>query len=213
MPGDCRLLIAEDNEINSKVLASMLRYLGLECKVARNGAEAVRLAASWRPDLIFMDMRMPVMDGYEATRKIKGTPEGKDTPVIAVSASVFEHERAAMTEGGCTDFIPKPLDENVVYRKLGQYLGLKFVYEARESGGSADDDGEFSVCGALGSISQELREALEAAVLDVDPPEIAWVVDEIGAAHEELGIRLKKLLDNFRYDEILEQLEKVKAAT
>jgi len=88
-----RLLVAEDREENRQLLVKLLTGWGFDVRAACNGVEALNLWREWHPHLIWMDMRMPVMDGYEATRRIKATPQGQQTIIVALTASAFEDER------------------------------------------------------------------------------------------------------------------------
>ncbi|NJO47843.1 MAG: response regulator [Oscillatoriales cyanobacterium RM2_1_1] len=82
----------------------------------------------WQPHLIWMDMRMPVMDGYEATRMIRASPQGKSTVIIALTASAFEQDRGAVLAAGCNDFVRKPFRESIIFEKMAQYLGIRYRY-------------------------------------------------------------------------------------
>ncbi len=83
----------------------------------------------WQPHLIWMDMRMPVMDGHEATQKIKATPKGQATVIIALTATVFEEDREQILLEGCDDFVRKPFRKDEIYDMLARHLGVRFLYE------------------------------------------------------------------------------------
>jgi CheY-like chemotaxis protein len=106
-----RILIADDKWSNCQLLIKLLNPLGFELREASNGKEAVEIWDEWEPHLIWMDMRMPVMDGYEATKQIKATIKGQATTVIALTATSLEEERAIVLSAGCDDFIRKPFRE------------------------------------------------------------------------------------------------------
>jgi signal transduction histidine kinase len=124
-----RVLIVEDNWENSLLLVKLLSSLGFELKEAKNGLEAIALWETWNPDLILMDMRMPVMNGYEATRRIKATPKGQATVIIAVTSSAFEEDRSEILSIGCDDFVRKPFQEEIIFAKLAEHLGVRYLYE------------------------------------------------------------------------------------
>src|SRR6185436_10129796 len=107
----CRVLIADDIEENRQLLSQLLAPVGFEIRLATNGAEAVREFEHWRPHLILMDFRMPVMDGHEAIRRISAMAGGKELKIIAVTASAMEENRQALMEVGADDFIGKPFRE------------------------------------------------------------------------------------------------------
>ena len=129
--GPFRLLIVEDNLPNRELLIKLLAPFGFELRSAVNGAEGVEMWEAWQPHLVWMDMRLPVMDGYEATRQIKDRAEatGRSAIVIALTASAFEEDRDAILEAGCDDFIRKPFREHQIFDALHRHLGLRFVLE------------------------------------------------------------------------------------
>ncbi|MGL6137896.1 MAG: ATP-binding protein, partial [Planktothrix sp.] len=100
-----RILAVDDKPVNQKLLIKLLSPLGFQVKAASNGEEAIALWDSWQPHLIFMDMRMPIMDGYEATKYIKSHVKGHATAIIALTASVLEEEKAMVLSAGCDDFM------------------------------------------------------------------------------------------------------------
>lgn len=120
-----KILVVDDNEDNRELLVFRLKHLGnFDIQVAGNGKEALETVARSRPDLILMDLKMPVMDGWEATRMLRQTECGRDLPVIAVTAHDAARERLRAMEAGCNDFIPKPiLDYSVVHSKIQKFLG------------------------------------------------------------------------------------------
>ena len=125
-----RILIAEDRLENSELLRLLLAKLGFEVRVAANGLEAINVWREWQPHLILMDMRMPVLDGHEATRRIKATALGQATIIIALTAGVFDDEREQVRLDGCDDFLSKPFHPNDVAELLTKHLGVRFIYRS-----------------------------------------------------------------------------------
>ena len=105
-----KILVVEDNEDNREIFVFRLQQLGFKVLVAANGKEAIETASRTKPDLIFMDLRMPVMDGWEATKALRQTEWGKDLPVVAVTAHALEEDKKKALNAGCNDFISKPVD-------------------------------------------------------------------------------------------------------
>ncbi|MEJ2074516.1 MAG: ATP-binding protein, partial [Reinekea sp.] len=103
--------------------------VGFEVKIANNGKEGVELFQSWKPDLIWMDRLMPVMDGLEATQRIRELPQGKDVKIIALTASAFQEERNEMLKGGADDCLSKPYRATEIYASVAKYLGVEYLYE------------------------------------------------------------------------------------
>ncbi len=121
-PSECRILLAEDSELIREMLLDMLGQHRHRTTIARNGLEAVELAKKLKPQLVLMDVRMPVMDGLEATRLIRSIPEIADTPIIALTASIGEESEGLQAQAGCTDHLAKPIIAEELYRILNRYL-------------------------------------------------------------------------------------------
>ena len=128
-----RLLVADDRAENRQVLRDLLQPLGFAVDCAADGREAIALARQYQPDLIFMDLVMPVMMGFEAVPSIRQIPELADVPIIAVSASVLEMNKAQSHQAGCDDFLAKPIDAGQVYDMLAKHLRLEWIYDTREA--------------------------------------------------------------------------------
>ncbi len=112
-----KILLVEDNEMNRDMLSRRLARSGYEVIIAEDGARSVAMAASDRPDLILMDMSLPVIDGWEATRRIKATPELRQIPIIALTAHAMATDREKALEAGCDDYDTKPIE---LQRLLGK---------------------------------------------------------------------------------------------
>jgi CheY-like chemotaxis protein len=119
-----KILVVEDNEDNRDILIWRIQSWGpFEILCAANGKEALETAARAKPDLIIMDLKMPVMDGWEATRELRQTDWGKDLPVIALTAQAMEGDEEKALQAGCNDYISKPVtDYLLVWRKIEPYL-------------------------------------------------------------------------------------------
>ncbi len=123
------ILIVDDKQENRDVLFSMLTMLGFNVVEASNGQECVAQAKEIQPDMIFMDLIMPVITGFEAVQLLRQMPEFKDTPIIANSASVFEADQKKSLIAGCNAFMPKPVEEDKLFRLLVEYLKLEWIYK------------------------------------------------------------------------------------
>ena len=123
------ILIVDDKQANRAVISNLLTPLGFRLNEAADGQECLIKAEAERPDLIVMDLVMPVMDGFEATRRIRKHPMLQDVPVIASSASVFEQDRQQSLNAGCTDFLAKPVKAELLFEKIAHHLGLRWVYD------------------------------------------------------------------------------------
>ncbi|HEY9739365.1 MAG TPA: ATP-binding protein, partial [Coleofasciculaceae cyanobacterium] len=128
-----KVLVVDDKSANRSVLVSLLEPLGFEVLEATNGLDGLDKAREFKPDVIFMDLVMTVMDGFEATRRLRMSPDLKDVVVIAISASVFDFNRQQSREVGCDDFLSKPIREAELLEKLRLHLELEWVYEEARS--------------------------------------------------------------------------------
>ncbi len=117
-----RILVVEDQDDNMQILRDLLDSVGYEIIEARDGAEGVRIAKAEHPDLILMDIQLPVLDGYEATRQIKAEPELRTTPIIVVTSYALSGDEAKAREAGCDDYVPKPYSPRQLLAKILKYL-------------------------------------------------------------------------------------------
>jgi CheY-like chemotaxis protein len=118
-----RILVVEDNEDNRDVVVYRLKSMGYEILEASNGLEALKVTAQSKPDLIFMDLNMPVMDGWEATEALRKTEWGRELPIIALTAHTDEEDRQKAFQVGCDDFVAKPvLNYQAIQKKVQQLL-------------------------------------------------------------------------------------------
>lgn len=118
-----KILLVEENELNREVLSRRLVRRGFEMVYASDGIAAIEMARTDPPDLILMDLSMPVMDGWEATRRLKADPRTRSIPVIALTAHAMEGDRKSALEAGCDDFDTKPIDLNRLLEKMSAFLG------------------------------------------------------------------------------------------
>jgi two-component system cell cycle response regulator DivK len=117
-----RILVVEDHEDNRQILRDLLEAAGLEMIEAHDGEVAVRLAASERPDLILMDIQLPVLDGYEATRRIRTDPALRAIPIIAVTSYALSGDEDKVLAAGCDSYVAKPYSPRELLAKIRQFL-------------------------------------------------------------------------------------------
>ena len=118
-----RILLVEDNEMNRDMLSRRLTRRGFDVLIAGDGAEGIAMAAAERPDLILMDMSLPVVDGWEATRRLKADPATRPIPVIALTAHAMSTDREKVFEAGCDDYDTKPVELPRLLEKMERLLG------------------------------------------------------------------------------------------
>lgn len=202
-----RILVVEDIKENRQLLVKLLAPLGFEIKEAENGQEAIKVWETWQPHLIWMDMRMPVMDGYEATQIIKAHPLGKNTIIIALTASVFEEQQPAILEAGCNDFLPKPFRSEVLLEKMAKYLGIRYVYADNSTSNIEHFPAAELTPENLNVMSQEWIKKLHQAAAAVDDQLIMELVQELPESYINLANSLIDLVNNFRLDIIFKTTE------
>ena len=202
-----KILIVDDRLINRLLLIKLLQPLGFELKEASNGKEAIEQWESWQPHLIFMDMRMPVMDGYEATQYIKGTVKGNAVAIIAVTASVLEEEKAIMSSAGCDDFIRKPFKTSQIFEALHKHLGIEYIYE--EESIETKTKLQDLTPEDLKIMPPSWLERLYNASKALDDDLILELIEEIPENESFLADKLTCLVDNFQVKTIKELLEEI----
>jgi len=203
-----RILIADDEESNRLLLLGILALPGFELREAGDGGDAVRIWEEWEPHLILMDMRMPVMDGYEATKRIKGTAAGRATPVIAVTAGVFGGERAEILSAGCDDLVCKPFTESEIFDVMHRHAGVRFVCEDHSPEPAGEQDRTPLTAEALSVLPAELGTDIEQAILSDDQEGISELTERIRGQDTALADALDRAVDNFEHERILTLLQK-----
>lgn len=199
-----RILIVEDELENQLLLTQLMERIGLTVKVAENGKEGVQLFQNWRPHLIWMDRLMPVMDGIEAARAIRGLPGGKEVKIIAVTASVFIEQRDEFMAVGMDDLVLKPYDSNEIYECLSKHLGVQYIYADAQS--TEPVDTLPLTAQRLSVLPQELRGELIAALESLEPEHIRTVIERVLPYDLALYKTLSQLAENFDYPTILNAL-------
>ncbi len=209
-----RILIVDDKLENRLLLNKLLQSVGFEVLEAVNGQEAVELHKQWQPHLIWMDVLMPVLDGLEATRRIKASEKGRTTPVIAISASAFEEERALVLAAGCNDFVRKPFKEIEIFDAMSKHMGVRYSYDEIQSktttASPENQIGEVLTPDNLADISDELLAELERAAMTLQVESINQIIEQIREKNVAVGEAFKVLAKEFRYDKILSEINHVK---
>ena len=131
-----KILLVEDNEWNLDMLSRRLRRKQFEVVVAGDGVEGLEMVRTERPDLILMDMSLPVLDGWETTRRLKADPETRDIPVLALTAHAMSEDRQKAFDAGCDDYDTKPVEFPRLLRKIAELLARGRADPSPERGGS-----------------------------------------------------------------------------
>jgi len=200
-----RILIAEDQREAQLLLSELMSRLGMEVRIAGDGMQAVQLFRKWHPHLIWMDRRMPVMDGIEATRSIRELPDGQDVKIIAVTASVLKEQQQEMLEAGMNGFVHKPYRFHEIYDALAEQLGVTYIHtpaiaDTEEEPASLLSPTDFS------ALPASLREELLSALENLDTERIGILIRQIREHDPSLGRTLNRYAVNFDYPAIIRAL-------
>jgi chemotaxis family two-component system sensor kinase Cph1 len=204
-----RVLIVDDEPNNRGWLVKLLTIIGFATHEAQDGAVAIQLCQEWKPDLILIDMRMPVIDGIEATRRIRQQPSGKETVIIALTANAMHEDRSIVMGSGVDDFLSKPCQEDELLRKIQSHLNLKYLYDDAES---ARQNLPASARSGATSLSMEALPAefvadLRLAIRNGEKDHLDQLIAQAGQWDVAVSIGLKDLADRYEYESLTHLLE------
>ncbi|MEN6317374.1 MAG: PAS domain S-box protein [Syntrophaceae bacterium] len=202
-----RILVVEDIPESRALLVDILKPVGFEVREAVNGEEAVKIFEEWQPHFVWMDMRMPVMDGMEATRRIRSMEAGKSAVIVALTAHALEEEREPILAAGCDELVSKPFRAEELFAVMARHLGLHYVY-AGEEGKKESAEAAFVLRPEhLTALPVELREELHDAVLRLDTKQTLDTIGKITQQNRSMGAALHMLVENMDYGSLLTLLE------
>lgn len=206
-----RILVIDDKSENRSVLINLLTPLGFKLSEASHGQQGLEQLQETQIDIVLTDLVMPVMDGFEFTRRCKKIPQFRHIPVIAVSASVFEYHQQQSAEAGCDDFIPKPIDADILLKKLQQYLDLIWIYESHKLSQTQivqSLTAEF-VDTTHYPLATEQAALLHRLGLEGDVAAILEIVEQLRTQEELLPLakKVEQLTKNFDTDSVSELME------
>jgi signal transduction histidine kinase/DNA-binding response OmpR family regulator len=195
------VLVVDDKEENLKVAVDFLRLAGFETAEATNGKDAIAKFEESNPDLILMDFRMPVMDGYEAVQRIRSTEMGKLVPIVAISASMFDGEEIKIKMLDLQGFIHKPFREDEFYGTIGKVLGIQYFFEEETTLTPTDylydeDTASVDISKLPEGIQLNLRKAAEMADSDL----MVEILNSNIIVNQELANHLMRVANNFEWD-------------
>ena len=200
-----RILVVEDVAESRTLLVDLLTSMGLEVAEAADGATAVDLWENFAPHLIFMDIRLPVLDGYKATRQIRARSQGENTIIIAISASVFDEERERILAAGCNDFVAKPFSRSIIFDKLNEHLGIQYVYEDTLDPVKLPSlPTEIKIQEGLVLMPKKWVQDFHLAARTADQEEMFELLKEIPESLDWLAETLLELIKTFHLDQIIE---------
>jgi len=197
-----RLLIVDDNADNRLLLATILSNVGFQVREAENGQQAINAFEQWQPHLIWMDMRMPIMDGYQATANIRQLAGGDKVKIIALTASVFKEQHQHIINSGCNAVLHKPFQMSEIFAMLKKQLGIKFVY--RETSAPEALVIEHITVEMLSKLPLALRQQLHQAALNLDTEETAFIIAQIRNIDPDIADALQELASAYQFEQLIE---------
>ncbi len=197
----CRILVVEDILENQQLLQILLEPIGFEVHIAKDGVDAIAQWQQWQPNVILMDIQMPIMDGYEATRQIRAQERGRDgrVKIIAFTAYAFHADRTASLEAGCDDCLSKPFNQTDLFEILARHLGVQYCYAAQPP---------------IAPVRQSLQrqdlnpmplawiDRVHEAALDLNDSKIRNLMALIPSKEQKLIEAMTFLVDNFQLEAI-----------
>ena len=201
-----RILIVEDQMENWLLLQRILENVGFITKVAENGKEAIEIFNSFMPDLIFMDVRMPVMNGLEATKIIRHLENGKGTKIIGVSAHVFKDEIQSVLDSGMDDFIKKPYQFYEIYESLQKHLNVEYVYH--QVAQNQYKDHQSLTSDMIQTLEENTVSQLRHHLSNLDNEKLLELAQEIKVQNAELGQIIEHYISHYKLTELYKIINK-----
>ena len=200
-----RILVVDDQSTNQHLIAELLKQVGFQVCCASNGQEAVQCFQTWQPHFIYMDVRMPVMNGCEATQIIRAMSGGKRIPIIALTASVLDENHSEIILAGCNSVLKKPVEPNILFETIAHYLNVEFEYGSHFN---AVENEEKSI--DLSILPEDIRQRLYGAAIGLDVEMIGAILDEMEPNYQNIADYLRQLANEFQFDLISTFTEPVK---
>ncbi|XXY55036.1 ATP-binding protein [Sorangium sp. So ce269] len=202
-----RVLVVDDRWDVRHCLLKLLDSVGVEVRSATNGLGAVAQWETWSPHLVLLDLRMPLLDGYEAASRIKSSPRGRETVVVAMTASAFEQNRSLAAEAGCDDFVSKPFRDADIFNLLTKHLGARFEHDDRLAASSSKAPApaarSVDLARAAADLPPSLRKDLRRAATRLDAKAVQAAIEQFRPEDAELAGAVAELARGYRFDSIL----------
>lgn len=204
-----RILAVDDVWQSRLLIVNLLTQIGFEVREAENGHQAIEIAQEWQPHLILMDMRMPIMDGYESTKEIRSREQSdRSTVIIALTASAFQSKRAKTIKAGCDDYLTKPFQENELLTKIQKHLGVKYLYQEdsetkRKQSPSLSSESFSLTPESLKVMQLDWLQAFKQASTELDEAKLERLIQQIPTEHSYLSEPLQDLVTNLQFETII----------
>jgi signal transduction histidine kinase/CheY-like chemotaxis protein len=197
-----RILIVDDQKDNRELLCGILEPVGFHVKTVINGLEALEKVKNWSPHAVLMDMRMPIMDGYEATRHIRSTEKGCILPIIAIAANAFEDEETAVRKTGVNKVLRKPISQEELLSTLAELLKIRYIYEENPIDFKNNEENQpltiEDVKKIPGALAQEMKSAVEGGEMEY----LRQLIDELEKSTPVVAHKLLELAKQYEYEKI-----------
>ncbi|MEI6708794.1 MAG: MASE1 domain-containing protein [Methylococcales bacterium] len=197
-----RLLVVDDNPDNRLLLVTILTGVGFQVREAENGQQAINVFEQWHPHLIWMDMRMPVMDGYQATTNIRQLADGDKVKIIALTASVFKEQHESIISAGCDTVLYKPFHIPEIFATLIKQLGVGFIYDEMHTVSDSLPIVKLTA-EMLTTLPLTLRHQLYEAALNLDIEETDTILSKIRQLAPDIANGLQELAENYQFERII----------
>jgi DNA-binding response OmpR family regulator len=205
---ECRILIVEDDRESSLLLERVLQNAGFAVLVAGDGAQAVERFRDWKPQFVWMDLQLPVIDGLEAARRIRACEKGSEAKIVALTASGFVGSRSDVIAGGFDDYLHKPYRPEDVFACMERHLGVRYTRkQAAEATNAQVEEG--LRLDDLGELHDDMRRELREALIALDSQQITVVIQRISEKNATLGSKLASYAGRTAYTPIIKALDTV----
>jgi len=208
-----KVLIVEDKENNVLLLQKVLEVLNFDIIIAHNGEEAVELFQSYKPDLIWMDRRMPKMNGEKATQVIRSLPGGKDVVIIALTASATAEDKKHLDEVGVDDYAVKPYKFQEIYSLIKKYFDVEYIYEEKDMTLLHKEENDYSfdtLKKEIATLDETMLDELYNSAILLNADDMQDVLEKINEQNEVLYSLVLKVIKNINYGDILKAIDEIR---
>lgn len=206
---DYRILVADDKTDNRKLLTEILESAGFAVMESVNGREAIKKYLEWNPDIILMDLNMPVMNGYDAIREIREMEKGREIPIIAVTASAFEEDRAAVLRLGANEYLRKPFKENDIFDLLKKFLNMDYIYSDNKYEIKLDTNRErdYNIIDDVSELTEGTRHSMLEAAINLDQDQLLEMIKNSGCFSLTREKEMISMIKKYQFDKLIELLK------